>query len=148
MKRTSISKFLMASILSALLVLPFISASFSNTMNTQASGVVARTTSQPTMPPPQPVNVLRAFAPFWRIGNGYSSALIIRNTSQQLSASATPIVFTTDARPTWLPAVQLAAKLRESTWKKLYQRRTLLQKLGRLQFKSIQHNPTPLSAKW
>jgi hypothetical protein len=108
MKRTSIPKFLTASILAVLLVLPFISASFSNTTNTQASGVVASTVSPPTSTTQQSRTVMRTFAPFWRIGNGYSSALIIRNTSQQLSASATPIVFTTDAGPTWLPAVQLA----------------------------------------
>ena len=96
MNRPTHAKPLAALILIIALIAPFIAVSLP-----KAHAVAGAS-------PPQPVNVLRAFAPFWRIGNGYSSALIVRNTSQQLSASATPIVFTTDARPTLLPAVQLA----------------------------------------
>jgi hypothetical protein len=59
-------------------------------------------------PAPQIRTVLRTFAPFWRIGNGYSSALIVRNTSKQSSARATPIIFGADKTQTLLPAMALA----------------------------------------
>jgi hypothetical protein len=102
MGRTARSKVFTATILIAVLITPLIVASFPK-MRAAANTEVAGNET------PQPRTVLRAFAPFWRIGNGYSSALIIRNTSQELSGSVTPIVFTPDGCPIWLPAIQLAA---------------------------------------
>jgi|GEM_PF-4319751 len=96
MNRPTRSKPLAALILMIALIAPFVADSLPK----------AHAVDEPS--PRQPANVRRTFAPFWRIGNGYSSALIIRNTSRQLSASATPIIFATDATPTLLPAVQLA----------------------------------------
>jgi hypothetical protein len=57
---------------------------------------------------PQSRTVLRTFAPFWQIGDGFSSTLIVRNVARQSSVSATPIVFTADKKQLRLPAIQLA----------------------------------------
>jgi len=142
MSRTLRLKLFTATILVVVLIAPFIVAS----LPSARADAGAETTIYQT---PQPRTVLRAFAPFWQIGNGYSSALIIRNTSQELSASATPIVFTTDATPIWLPSIQLAP----GEVKRIYLEEALpaagsAAETGRLLFRSMNHNHTPLSARW
>ncbi len=108
MKHTSASKTLTACILTVSIILPFVSASLLRTTDAKASSLVSGAIGQQTSAPPQFRKVLRTFAPFWRIGNGYSSALIVRNTAKTSSAGATPIIFTPDKKQVRLPAIQLA----------------------------------------
>src|SRR5437879_1209560 len=109
MKHTSTSKTLTACILTVLIVLPFISASFSRTTDVNASSFVARMNGQPTTnTAPLPRQVLRTFAPFWRVGDGFASTLIVRNVDRQSSVSAAPIVFTANKQQLRLPVIQLA----------------------------------------
>src|SRR5262249_10148617 len=52
--------------------------------------------------------VLRTFAPFWQVGDGFSSTLIVRNTDKQSAVAATPIIFTPGREQLRLPNIQLA----------------------------------------
>lgn len=108
MKRTSTSTTLTACILTVLILLPFISSSLSNTPNTKASRALPAGIGQPVSATARSRTVLRTFAPFWRIGDGYSSTLIVRNIATRSSLSATPIVFTANNNQLQLPTIRLA----------------------------------------
>src|SRR5712691_3766839 len=50
----------------------------------------------------------RVFAPFWKLGQGFDTILILRNRHLKSVVSATPVLYTTDGREIRLGAVQLA----------------------------------------
>ena len=56
----------------------------------------------------------RVFAPFWKLGQGFDTILILRNRHQRSSVSATPVVYTTDGREIRLGTVQFAPNSAET----------------------------------
>jgi hypothetical protein len=57
---------------------------------------------------PQTRTVFRTYAPFWKVNDGYSSTIVVRNMDRQSSVSATPILFTSDSKQLRLAPIQLA----------------------------------------
>jgi hypothetical protein len=52
-------------------------------------------------------NPWRIFAPYFRLGTGYSSTILVRNRHLRIPATVTPIVYTTAGTDVRLPAVNI-----------------------------------------
>jgi hypothetical protein len=62
--------------------------------------------------PSQPLPPYKTFAPFFKVNQGFSTSLFVRNNHTSVAATATPVVFAMDGQQFRLGAIQLQPNVR------------------------------------